>query len=610
MERKTIEQIIPRKERPTVYKIFFASRVKDFILHYSSMDKNRRGLDTALGEKGVGPTDDPEYPIKGRQGLSDWIAFNKSRLDMSEDAVNRRKEAVEVRKKLITDKMDANMSDRFYANIMGFHMAFSRKPVEGGKTDITINGKKVYVHRKLSGDRLMTYGDKIEVSEDAIKKVMDKAMAAKDSKWEEKVILEEVSESDLLIRKNKKKAKEESAEKETSQQSAEETASQEAPQTTEEDNAGKRKECDIQIDLDLRAGRNPVVINDKLSGDEVAVIPGGHLISKDIWEKGYDSMMEHKRSQWKETRPDGTTVELGYAVEVDGHPAFIDWEKGAKSVCSGGKEGSSISMEKWESLYTKMRNNGTKKYVETLSDGTIVTARLIMKVDEKNASIDASLGEDTVAKDVETVTQISREKWEEIKDRLTTSRDGKCSVTLPNGTRITGSFKMSVDGKEASVSRGMEGKDIEEGRDYCMMSEEKYESLMEKMEESEKCIFEETLENGKKLTVKRESELYLQTNGVEKNEEVTLHGEALDDAIVFASKMDTGTRQEMKEEFLGNLVGQSMLMGERYAVPIALTPVRSYINGYKQNKMNGSRNLGSLLSQLFSMLTHGQFIGR
>ena len=572
MKRRSINEIKASNIRAhfpfITYKVTGATWIhqiaKDMFQHYSALGNNRRGLDQALSERGVGPTDDIEYPIKGRENLDKWIAYNKSRMDMSEEAVAKRKEGVELRKKLITDKMDAGLSDQYYRNIMGFHLAFTRKPVEDGRIDLSIGGKKVYVHRELSDNKIMMYGDKTEVSKNVIKEVMDRAMTAKDSKWGETIELEN-----------------------------EET--------------GERENHDIRLDLDLRAGRNPVVISDKLKGDEVAVIPGGHLISEDIWETGYANMMETGRSQWKETKKDGTTVELGFSVEVDGYAAYIDCSEGAEEVHSEGKSASSVSMAKWEHLYKKMRNNGTKKYVETLPDGTTVTARLLMKVDEKNASIDKSLAPGTIEKDVETVTQISREKWEEIKEQIAASPDGKCSVPLANGMRVNGTIKTFVDDRVASVSREMDGKGFKEERDYCVISGKRYEEIVKKAKEAGKCIYEEELDNGKKITVKRESELYLKAAGRE-NEEIELHGSALDDAIVFASKMDTGTREEIIEELMSNTVGQTMLMTERSALRIATYPGRLGVESYRNNQINGMRGLGALLSQLFSTLMHGPYI--
>lgn len=408
-------------------------------------------------------------PNRGnKRNLDENIRIAKARMEEDKDD-NAQKEwdkRVDKAIEALNAQMDKKCSDSIEIGpdnkLNGYMISFNREPVPGGSAEVKINGRKAFVHETVEGDSVAHFGSRTEISCDMIEKAADRMMETGTSSWER--YLDDGTQ--------------------------------------------------VEIGMSLSAGKGTVRVAKDLKDGETRTSPGGLAVSGDIWEGAYAKMQETGRSRYATTLPGGDVVSLFYAVEIDGRAASIDRDEDAAHV-NPDAHNPSVSGSKWDSMYAKMRKSGKSMFSETLPDGTIVTARLVVKVNDKYASIDDSLPPHTV-KDRLPVTEIARRQWQQLKEQAVSSPDGRCSVTLSDGRKVTGNLTLKADGERAYANTPMGADEVREERGFSVISKEMYDGLIAEMEKDHSTIMEKENKDGKTIRVKRESTMeavYIEPNG-------------------------------------------------------------------------------------------------
>lgn len=475
-----------------------------------------------------------------------YSEFNRARMSTA-----AREAKVREKLDLVNSIMDQYGTDETgMQDINGYDLRFVRVPKENGKTDIRVNGKPAYVHSRLSGDKIARVGGRTEVSMDMVGRAMDHMQASGTTEWEKNL--------------------------ETSGSS-------------------------VQIMMGLNVGKNVVRVNSSLRGNEAGEVAGGIMMSQDIWDKAYSAMKEYGRSRWMSTRADGDTVECAYSIKLNGNNASLDERKDAPMTNADPRD-PSVSREKWDSIYNDMMKRGIKRYAATLSDGTVLEASLIMKVNGREASISRELPPDTI-KDVPYVTEISRETWEKAKEQMMNDPRGSCSIPLSDGTRLKGNITIKADGETAypNIPIGPEG--VRPVKDGYVISEDIIRKMEKEMENNRSTSMSVDLPDGKSVSIKKESELELYAERYDGQTQV-FKGEALNDAVAKVSGINTDT-SVIKDTVRG--VGDQVQVQAPRSMVSGMLGVPGKID---RKKMEGEQDVFSALRTFFGFFRQGLSLGK
>lgn len=427
--------------------------------------EGHRDIETALERnKGDGG---PNYGNK--RNLDKNIEIAKKRRDEDRDKFAQQEWEKKVDDAIAAINRDMDKRGRDNAEIgpddklNGYSISFIRVPAENGNAEVKVNGRKAFVHEVVQGDSIIRFGSRTEVSLEMVRKAAEHMMAAGTQEWGK----------DL-------------------------------------DNAGAY----VGVEMSVSAGRGVVKVNNALKDGETKTTPGGLAVSKDLWDDAYASMQGKGKHKYAKTLPGGDVVTFSYAVDIDGDAAAIDKDKNAKEV-NNDANNPSVSQAKWNSMYAKMRKSGKMMYSETRPDGSIVTARLIVKVNDKAASIDDSLPAGTV-EDRPAVTEIGQRQWRTLCAQMLTSPDNKGAITLADGKRVTGNLTVKCNGDKAHVNIPMKKGEIREERGFCVISKDVYDGMIAEMDKNDSTLMEKENEDGKSIRIKREGKLkavYIEPDG-------------------------------------------------------------------------------------------------
>lgn len=574
------------------------------------LDRDINGKDVKNGEaeKAKGPAkksmEDLKREINDRQKESDDDAAER-KVDELINAINKR--------------MDDVGEDEIVLNKNGYNLRYVRVPVEGSEMDVQINGKKVYVHEDLKGDAIARFGKKTEVSRDLAEEAMDAMMSKDSGHWEKDI----------------------------------------------ESGAGS-----VSAEMDIRAGRGTVSVNKDLKDSETRTIPGGPAVSRDVWDECYGKMKENNKSRWAMTMEDGSTVECSYVIRVNRETAgiakfteeespenespfedlgpavfsdeeledfydedfpqeepYIDEEYMEAEYLSESAEDKKIpdvyydeearmygvSEDKWDSVYKSMSDSGKTYFAETLPDGTEVTAELIVKVNgmKRQAAIRDDLAPGTVAADAPARTEISREAWEKAKEQMMSDPQGRCSMVLDNGTKLTGELHLKADDEKAYVNRPMKADEIRDEKDYYVISGEAYKGWSDRMDKEKRTVLTEKLPDGKTLKLKKEeTDFEIHTTDPD-GREMSFKGEEKTRKIMrLAFEKDKSKYNKFVDELSREIIDEATTGAARRLPGKVMSAPYDVVKGVGSSVDQGIREASGLINATNSFIMAGVQIGR
>ena len=534
--------------------------IVDHTREYSRSNGNV--TDFEYGLRAARPHDDPmEFASSSGRDLDKKIREARFRMDTDRENAEARQAAIRKNIELVREALDREESDQISGKIRGYNICFCRVPVEDGKTDIRINHKKAYVHGNLAGDEIRDFAGKTEVSRDLITRAFDDMALSGTDTWER----------------------------------------------------GLDSGNSVKVDVVLKAGRSVVEINNNLSGSDTLEIPGGKAVSRTMWENAYRIMQSNEKKAFAETLEDGTVIEYGLTVEVNGKPAMINEEKTAPMVETG-RDFPGVSREELDRMYGLMAKKGTMQYARTLPDGTVITARLNVRVNGERALIRDDVEHGTV-KTFKPVTQISREKYDEMRDMMIRDPRMSCRLNLGEGTVIDGKMDLRVNGEPAVPNIPFREGEVREERGYYIIAEDVWSSVKKEMDEKNATIFKKELPGGEEIRVKRDDEIVMITAGGDGKRKFYRErdgkgGEELGEAIAEVSGMNTDTAHDAFGAILSAMEAQGKLMAERQLASTLFGTPGKAIGSMKQQAESGEKEAESIGGGAMNFIKQGASLGR
>lgn len=371
-------------------------------------------------------------------------------------------------------QMDARGCDGLQFLCSGYDVRLIRVPEERAELTISMNGKRVYVHPDLKGEEVSVTTSRAEISKDLLEK-MDRHMLGEgimrtdmtledghtvscsaDIKVDGKkaVIDQTIGENECVIDPGGRRVS----------RGLWDEAYEHIEKTGKPTWAGTAKdgtvfECGIQVRVD---GKD-AVIDPELREGESGGKYGPASISKTDWEKAYREMMENGTKAYGYTTPAGSAVVCRLNMRVNGEEASIDSRlEGISTV----KADPCIRVGKglWERARKEILGSQNPSRVSSRiydADGHKIEARMSLKVDGEEASVNRPFGKGTVRETRDGI-EISRDIYEravadmdekrqtihmeKLEDgrEIRFKRDGKMKMYTPEGEIRDADFRDAV----------------------------------------------------------------------------------------------------------------------------------------------------------------------
>ena len=371
-------------------------------------------------------------------------------------------------------QMDARGCDGLQFLCSGYDVRLIRVPEERAELTISMNGKRVYVHPDLKGEEVSVTTSRAEISKDLLEK-MDRHMleegtmrtdmtledghtvsCSADIKVDGKkaVIDQTIGENECVIDPGGRRVS----------RGLWDEAYEHIEKTGKPTWAGTAKdgtvfECGIQVKVD---GKD-AVIDPELREDESGGKYGPASISKTDWEKAYREMMENGTKAYGYTTPAGSAVVCRLNMRVNGEEASIDSRlEGISTV----KADPCIRVGKglWERARKEILGSQNPSRASSRiydAEGHKIEARMSLKVDGEEASVNRPFGKGTVRETRDGI-EISRDIYEravadmdekrqtihmeKLEDgrEIRFKRDGKMKMYTPDGEIRDADFRDAV----------------------------------------------------------------------------------------------------------------------------------------------------------------------
>ena len=371
-------------------------------------------------------------------------------------------------------QMDARGCDGLQFLCSGYDVRLIRVPEERAELTMSMNGKRVYVHPDLKGEEVSVTTSRAEISKDLLEK-MDRHMleegtmrtdmtledghtvsCSADIKVDGKkaVIDQTIGENECVIDPGGRRVS----------RGLWDEAYEHIEKTGKPTWAGTAKdgtvfECGIQVRVD---GKD-AVIDPELREGESGGKYGPASISKTDWEKAYREMMENGTKAYGYTTPAGSAVVCRLNMRVNGEEASIDSRlEGISTV----KADPCIRVGKglWERARKEILGSQNPSRASSRiydAEGHKIEARMSLKVDGEEASVNRPFGKGTVRETRDGI-EISRDIYdravadmdekrqtihmEKLEDgrEIRFKRDGKMKMYTPDGEIRDADFRDAV----------------------------------------------------------------------------------------------------------------------------------------------------------------------
>ena len=371
-------------------------------------------------------------------------------------------------------QMDARGCDGLQFLCSGYDVRLIRVPEEGAELAMSMNGKRVYVHPDLKGEEVFVTTSRAEISKDLLEKMdghmLEEGIMRTDMTLEDghtvscsvdikvdgkkAVIDQTIGENECVIDPGGRRVS----------RGLWDEAYEHIEKTGKPMWAGTAKdgtvfECGIQVKVD---GKD-AVIDPELREDESGGKYGPASISKTDWEKAYRVMMENGTKSYGYTTPAGSAVVCRLNMRVNGEEASIDSRlEGISTV----KADPCIRVGKglWERARKEILGSQNPSRASSRiydAEGHKIEARMSLKVDGEEASVNRPFGKGTVretrdgieisrdiyeraAADMDEKRQtIHMEKLEDGRE-IRFKRDGKMKMYTPDGEIRDADFRDAV----------------------------------------------------------------------------------------------------------------------------------------------------------------------
>ena len=371
-------------------------------------------------------------------------------------------------------QMDARGCDGLQFLCSGYDVRLIRVPEEGAELAMSMNGKRVYVHPDLEGEEVSVTTSRAEISKDLLEK-MDRHMLEEgimrtdmtledghtvscsvDIKVDGKkaVIDQTIGENECVIDPGGRRVS----------RGLWDEAYEHIEKTGKPMWAGTAKdgtvfECGIQVRVD---GKD-AVIDPELREGESGGKYGPASISKTDWDRAYRVMMENGTKAYGYTTPAGSAVVCRLNMRVNGEEASIDSRlEGISTV----KADPCIRVGKdlWERARKEILGSQNPSRASSRiydAEGHKIEARMSLKVDGEEASVNRPFGKGTVSETRDGI-EISRDIYEravadmdekrqtihmeKLEDggEIRFKRDGKMKMYTPDGEIRDADFRDAV----------------------------------------------------------------------------------------------------------------------------------------------------------------------
>ena len=371
-------------------------------------------------------------------------------------------------------QMDARGCDGLQFLCSGYDVRLIRVPEERAELTMSMNGKRVYVHPDLKGEEVSVTTSRAEISKDLLEK-MDRHMLEEgimrtdmtledghtvscsvDIKVDGKkaVIDQTIGENECVIDPGGRRVS----------RGLWDEAYEHIEKTGKPMWAGTAKdgtvfECGIQVRVD---GKD-AVIDPELREGESGGKYGPASISKTDWDRAYRVMMENGTKAYGYTTPAGSAVVCRLNMRVNGEEASIDSRlEGISTV----KADPCIRVGKglWERAKKEILGSQNPSRASSRiydAEGHKIEARMSLKVDGEEASVNRPFGKGTVRETRDGI-EISRDIYdravadmdekrqtihmEKLEDgrEIRFKRDGKMKMYTPDGEIRDADFRDAV----------------------------------------------------------------------------------------------------------------------------------------------------------------------
>ena len=371
-------------------------------------------------------------------------------------------------------QMDARGCDGLQFLCSGYDVRLIRVPEERAELTMSMNGKRVYVHPDLKGEEVSVTTSRAEISKDLLEK-MDRHMLEEgimrtdmtledghtvscsvDIKVDGKkaVIDQTIGENECVIDPGGRRVS----------RGLWDEAYEHIEKTGKPMWAGTAKdgtvfECGIQVRVD---GKD-AVIDPELREGESGGKYGPASISKTDWDRAYRVMMENGTKAYGYTTPAGSAVVCRLNMRVNGEEASIDSRlEGISTV----KADPCIRVGKglWERAKKEILGSQNPSRASSRiydAEGHKIEARMSLKVDGEEASVNRPFGKGTVSETRDGI-EISRDIYEravadmdekrqtihmeKLEDggEIRFKRDGKMKMYTPDGEIRDADFRDAV----------------------------------------------------------------------------------------------------------------------------------------------------------------------
>ena len=371
-------------------------------------------------------------------------------------------------------QMDARGCDGLQFLCSGYDVRLIRVPEERAELTMSMNGKRVYVHPDLKGEEVSVTTSRAEISKDLLEK-MDRHMLGEgimrtdmtledghtvscsvDIKVDGKkaVIDQTIGENECVIDPGGRRVS----------RGLWDEAYEHIEKTGKPMWAGTAKdgtvfECGIQVRVD---GKD-AVIDPELREGESGGKYGPASISKTDWDRAYRVMMENGTKAYGYTTPAGSAVVCRLNMRVNGEEASIDSRlEGISTV----KADPCIRVGKglWERARKEILGSQNPSRASSRiydAEGHKIEARMSLKVDGEEASVNRPFGKGTVRETRDGI-EISRDIYdravadmdekrqtihmEKLEDgrEIRFKRDGKMKMYTPDGEIRDADFRDAV----------------------------------------------------------------------------------------------------------------------------------------------------------------------
>ena len=352
-------------------------------------------------------------------------------------------------------QMDARGCDGLQFLCSGYDVRLIRVPEERAELTMSMNGKRVYVHPDLKGEEVSVTTSRAEISKDLLEK-MDRHMleegtmrtdmtledghtvsCSADIKVDGKkaVIDQTIGENECVIDPGGRRVS----------RGLWDEAYEHIEKTGKPMWAGTAKdgtvfECGIQVKVD---GKD-AVIDPELREGESGGKYGPASISKTDWDRAYRVMMENGTKAYGYTTPAGSAVVCRLNMRVNGEEASIDSRlEGISTV----KADPCIRVGKglWERAKKEILGSQNPSRASSRiydAEGHKIEARMSLKVDGEEASVNRPFGKGTVRETRDGI-EISRD----IYDRAVADMDEKRQTIHMEKLEDGGEIRFKRDGK-------------------------------------------------------------------------------------------------------------------------------------------------------------------